>query len=207
MPEKTNAPAPPRASARPGAPGLGRRLLRLACYGVLALAIWGAWPLLPPIAKTPFYALRLALKPAPETLPVPVQGVPPAALADTWGAPRGNGRRHEGIDIFAPRGRPVLSATEGIVTRKGSSPLGGNIVWVMGPGRQMHYYAHLDRHGSVEPGDRVQAGTPLGTVGNTGNARGTPPHLHYGIYQAGGAINPYPLLRNPPVPAQPGPVQ
>ena len=89
----------------------------------------------------------------------------------------------------------MVSATEGIITRVGSNQLGGNVVWVMGPGRQMHYYAHLDRYAGVRAGDIIAAGTVLGYVGTTGNARGTPPHLHYGIYTARGAINPYPLLK------------
>ncbi|MNT39589.1 L-Ala--D-Glu endopeptidase precursor [compost metagenome] len=65
----------------------------------------------------------------------------------------------------------------------------------MGPGRQLHYYAHLDDYAAIRAGDIVVAGTVLGYVGTTGNARGTPPHLHYGIYTAGGALNPYPLLK------------
>jgi murein DD-endopeptidase MepM/ murein hydrolase activator NlpD len=65
----------------------------------------------------------------------------------------------------------------------------------MGPGRQNHYYAHLSRFGAFEVGDRVSAGDIVGYVGDTGNARGTPPHLHYGVYRFGGAaINPFPLL-------------
>ena len=70
------------------------------------------------------------------------------------------------------------------------------MVWVFGPDRQMHYYAHLDRFGDFEPGDLVVPGDILGYVGNSDNARGTPPHLHYGIYMPGeGAINPFPLLQ------------
>lgn len=141
------------------------------------------------------YTAELAAMPAPQFLAMPVEGVRPAALRDTWHAPRdGGGRRHEGLDIFAPRGRPVKSATEGIVLRVGTNRLGGQVVWVMGPGRQRHYYAHLDRFAGVRAGQRVDAGTVLGYVGTTGNARGTPPHLHYGIYTAGGAISPYPML-------------
>jgi murein DD-endopeptidase MepM/ murein hydrolase activator NlpD len=70
------------------------------------------------------------------------------------------------------------------------------VVWVLGPGGQRHYYAHLDRYADIVTGQRVRPGTILGYVGTTGNAAGTPPHLHYGIYEAGGAINPYPLLRH-----------
>ena len=183
---------------------IGHLLWRTLAFCLFGAALWGIWPMLPPVAKTPFYTVKLAMQAPPESLPVPVAGISPRALADTWGAPRGNGRRHEGVDIFAPRGRAVLSATDGIVTRKGTSNLGGNMIWVMGPGRQMHYYAHLDRHADVEPGDRVVAGAPLGTVGDTGNARGTPPHLHYGIYEPGGAINPFPLLKQPALPVQVG---
>jgi murein DD-endopeptidase MepM/ murein hydrolase activator NlpD len=141
------------------------------------------------------YAARLAAMPAPASLAMPVEGVLPASLRDSWHAPRdGGARRHEGLDIFAPRGRPVRSATEGIVMRVGSNPLGGQVVWVMGPGGQRHYYAHLDRFAGVRAGQRVAAGTVLGYVGATGNARGTPPHLHYGIYTVRGPISPYPLL-------------
>ncbi|MET0267974.1 MAG: M23 family metallopeptidase [Duganella sp.] len=136
--------------------------------------------------------------PKPLALPVPVQGVPPRALRDTWGGARSEGRKHEGIDIFARRGTPVLSSTEGIVTKVGSNRLGGQVVWVLGPGGQRHYYAHLDRYADVSAGMRIAAGRVLGYVGNTGNAAATPPHLHYGVYDVSGAINPYPLLRQAP---------
>lgn len=66
---------------------------------------------------------------------------------------------------------------------------------MLGPGGQRHYYAHLDSFSDVRAGMRVEAGRVLGYVGTSGNAAGTPPHLHYGVYEAGGAINPYPLLR------------
>nr|WP_202444661.1 M23 family metallopeptidase [Achromobacter aestuarii] len=143
----------------------------------------------------PFYAARLSMADAPVALPVPVAGVSFRQIANTYGAPRGSTRKHEGLDIFAKRGTPVLSATEGMVTRVGTNRLGGNVVWVLGPGGQRHYYAHLDTQADLSAGDRVAAGTELGTVGDTGNARGTPPHLHYGVYATGGAINPYPLLK------------
>lgn len=171
-----------------------RRLLLLAALA--ALAVW-AWPRLPEAARAPWHVARLSWQEAPAFLPVPVQGVPSRRLADTWGAARADGRRHEGIDIFAARGTPVLSATEGVVTRVGVNNLGGQVVWVMGPGRQMHYYAHLDGYADIGRGRLVAPGDVLGFVGNTGNARGTPPHLHYGIYATGGALNPYPLLTAP----------
>ena len=90
----------------------------------------------------------------------------------------------------------MRSTTRGLVFRVGQNRLGGNVVWIFGPGRQMHYYAHLDRFGDVRSGDLVMPGDIVGYVGNTGNASGTPPHLHYGVYTPGaGAINPFPLLK------------
>ena len=131
----------------------------------------------------------------PARLPVPVEEVASRDLADTWGAPRSGNRRHEGIDIFAPLGRPVLSTTKGIVFKVGEDDLGGHVVRVLGPGWQWHYYAHLDRFADIEPGSIVEQGSVIGYVGNTGNAIGTPHHLHYGVYRfMGGARNPYPLL-------------
>jgi murein DD-endopeptidase MepM/ murein hydrolase activator NlpD len=197
-----NTPAP---AARPGvaaaAPVARARyclngLKNLLAWSTAGVVAWAAWPFLPPVATTPFYAAWLSFQDAPVSLPVPVAGVGQRQLADTWGAARSSGRRHEGIDIFARRGSPVLSTTEGIVMRKGTTALGGRNIWVLGPGGHRHYYAHLDTHGPLSVGDRVVAGTVLGTVGNTGNAAGTPPHLHYGIY-AGGAQNPYPFLKFP----------
>jgi murein DD-endopeptidase MepM/ murein hydrolase activator NlpD len=162
---------------------------------VLAFVLLGGYALLGPWLEDMLYAMRLASMPPPATLPVPVRGLAARGLADTWHGARSEGRRHEGIDIFAQRGTPVLAATEGIVLRVGTNRLGGRVVWVLGPGGQRHYYAHLDRYADIDKGQRVRAGTVLGYVGATGNAKGTPPHLHYGIYEAGGAINPYPMLR------------
>jgi murein DD-endopeptidase MepM/ murein hydrolase activator NlpD len=164
-------------------------------YLLLAALLVGAWVFVAPYLRSALYAMRLASMPVPENVAMPVSGVRPQGLRDTWHGPRSGGRKHEGIDIFARRGTEVRSATEGIVLRVGNNSLGGRVVWVFGPGAQRHYYAHLDRFAEVSAGMRVGAGTVLGYVGTTGNAAGTPPHLHYGIYQAGGAINPYPVLR------------
>ncbi len=147
-----------------------------------------------PWLEKAIYTFRLLRMPVPATLPMPVELLTTRALVDTWQAARSENRVHEGIDIFAEKGTPVLATTEGIVQSCGENRLGGNVVWVLGPGGQRHYYAHLDRFANACAGERVQAGTVLGYVGNTGNARTTPPHLHYGVYGAAGAINPYPLL-------------
>ncbi len=142
-----------------------------------------------------FTASLLAQSPALE-IPVPVLGVRATQVADTYGEPRGNDRKHEGVDIFADRGTFVVSATDGIVVRTGANRLGGNIVFVLGPGGERYYYAHLDEiDTNLYMGKRVDTSTILGRVGTTGNATGTPPHLHFGIYGEGGARNPYERLR------------
>lgn len=141
-----------------------------------------------------YWQLRNQEMPVP--LPVvPVQGVAAASLRDSYGDPRSGGRIHEGIDIFAPRNTPVVSTTQGYVTAVTTNRLGGNVVWVMGPGGYRHYYAHMERWSDVSDGDWVEPGTVLGFVGNSGNAAATPTHLHYGIYRpVGGSVNPYDLL-------------
>ena len=116
------------------------------------------------------------------------------AVQSFFGGDRdGGARRHEGIDIFAPRGTPVIAAEAGRVARVGETPRGGKHVWVRGDNRSF-YYAHLDSI-AVSPGDRVRRGDVLGTVGNTGNAVTTSPHLHFGIYKfVRGAVDPLPLV-------------
>lgn len=168
------------------------RALLLAAGLTLLLAIVEPW------AELALYTSRLALRPVPEEFFVPVDGVNREALRDAWHLPRPGGRRHEGIDIFAPQLTTVRSTTEGVVARVGTNQLGGHVVWVVGPGRQRHYYAHLARAADLVAGQRVHPGTPLGFVGTSGNARGGRPHLHYGIYTAQGAINPFPLLARRP---------
>jgi murein DD-endopeptidase MepM/ murein hydrolase activator NlpD len=148
--------------------------------------------------RLPLRAMQLAAQPPDIVLGMPVAGVSPRAVADTWSAPRPGGRQHEGQDIFAKRGTPVVSATRGIVVRVGENTLGGRVVSVLGPGRRVYYYAHLDRHAEgLAAGIEVQPGTLLGYVGNSGNARTTPAHLHFGVYTPEGAVNPLPLLRGP----------
>ncbi len=124
----------------------------------------------------------------------PVSGKGNAAVQSFWGATRDGGRRsHEGIDIFAPRGTPVVAATDGRVSRTGNRGLGGKQVWLrVGMLGHSLYYAHLDSI-ATSAGKRVKRGDTLGFVGNTGNAKTTPPHLHFGIYQRG-ALNPLPYV-------------
>lgn len=139
---------------------------------------------------------RFLVAPANDTLLMPVQGASVLHMTDTWLAPRPGGRQHKGQDIFAPRGTPVRSATEGVVIHVGENDLGGRVVFILGAGGRTYYYAHLDRHGEdLSVGDVVTANTVIGYVGNTGNARTTPPHLHFAIFGTDGAIDPLPLLR------------
>lgn len=143
---------------------------------------------------------RLLSQPPNAQLLMPVQRVRVGQIADTFLAPRPGGRLHEGQDIFAPRGTRVYSATEGLVIRMGYGQLGGLYVMVLGPGGRRYYYAHLDRYAEgLQEGDLVTTQTLLGFVGNTGNARTTPPHLHFGVYGSWWGsdervINPLPLL-------------
>jgi murein DD-endopeptidase MepM/ murein hydrolase activator NlpD len=128
------------------------------------------------------------------SLSFPVAGHSSRSIQSGFGAERDAGRRsHHGVDIFAPRGTPVLAASDGIVSRANTTPVGGNVVWVNDAKRNMRlYYAHLDSH-SVVAGQEVKVGDQLGTVGNTGNAITTPTHLHFGVY-ARGPVDPYPFL-------------
>lgn len=114
-------------------------------------------------------------------LAMPVAGVSPTRLVSTFGAPRDGGRRrHQGVDIFAPRGTRVLAAHDGIVVHTGRFRLGGLVVHTAGRRGVLAYYAHLDRlRDGLAVGELVAEGEVLGYVGNTGNARTTPPHLHF----------------------------
>lgn len=136
---------------------------------------------------------------AAPSLAFPIPRLDSRAVRSRFGVERDAGRRrHEGVDIFAPRGSPVVSAADGIVSEVGTNRLGGLVIWVLDPGRQqLLYYAHLDSQIARE-GTRIRRGDTLGLVGNTGNARTTPPHLHFGIYTMDeGAVDPLPFIHHP----------
>lgn len=141
-------------------------------------------------ASTPFL-IKIETSPIYE---FPIAGGKNQHIQSFWGATRDAGKRsHEGIDIFAPRGTPVIAVTDGQITSSGEKGLGGKQVWIRDRSRnQSLYYAHLD---SIMPliHNRVKTGDTIGFVGNTGNARTTAPHLHFGIYKGyRGAIDPLP---------------
>lgn len=124
----------------------------------------------------------------------PVSGKGNKDIGSFWGMERDGGKRkHEGIDIFAKRGTPVIAVTEGKITYTGEKGIGGKQVWLLDRNFGTHvYYAHLDGIVTADGAD-VKAGDTLGFVGNTGNARTTSPHLHFGVYR-GGAVNPLPFV-------------
>ena len=144
------------------------------------------------------YSLALA---SGGSLLFPVENASPRDIGGGFGAPRGGGARaHHGVDIFAKRGTPVRAVVAGRV-RTGTAGIGGKHLWltgsILGLGGARYYYAHLDSF-AVESGAQVQQGEILGYVGNTGNAKNTPPHLHFGIYAAG-PVDPMPFLKPQPL--------
>jgi len=121
--------------------------------------------------------------------------VPGARFINDWGFSRSGGRTHKGTDMFAPRGTPVLASGSGSVSLKTNS-LGGIVAYLY-TGSAMYYYAHLDGYAAgISSGSQVSTGTVIGFVGNSGNAIGASPHLHFQIHPGGGSpVNPYPTLR------------
>lgn len=127
------------------------------------------------------------------SLDFPVSGRNSRSIQSGFGAPRDAGRRvHHGVDIFAPRHTPVFAPSKAYVRFVGEQNLGGRTVWLYDSKRSLHlYFAHLQRQ-DVEQYTNVEAGQIIGTVGNSGNARTTAPHLHFGIYVPGkGPVDPY----------------
>lgn len=131
------------------------------------------------------------------SLDFPVAGYNYRAIQSGFGAERDGGRRsHHGVDIFAPRHTLVLAPSRAYVRRVGQQSLGGRVVWLRDEQRGLSlYFAHLQTQ-AVQEGQWVEAGDVLGTVGNSGNARTTPTHLHFGVYRRGqGPIDPVPFIR------------
>lgn len=119
----------------------------------------------------------------------PVQG--PRAFSNDYGAPRGGGARHQGNDILAPKGTPVVANVAGVVTQR-TGAISGLAYFLAGDDGNRYFGAHLDSFGAS---GRVAAGTRIGTVGDTGDAKGGPPHLHFEIHPGGrGYTNPYSTL-------------
>ena len=140
-------------------------------------------------------------------LMVPVVGVSPWQIPDTYDAFRDGGRRHDAQDIFAARGTAVLAADDGVILRIGTNALGGNVIWATDSDRRYaYYYAHLDRYArGLREGQQVRRGEVLGFVGTTGNAPPETPHLHFQVmrmpderrYANGSPFNPLPFFTTP----------
>jgi peptidoglycan LD-endopeptidase LytH len=136
----------------------------------------------PELLVTAYYTISLSVTPV---LINPVGGASNKSIGSFYGDSRDGGKRsHEGVDIFAKKGTPVIAPTDGYISRVGTSKLGGKVVWMRDSRRgHAYYFAHLDSQ-AVTSGVKVKQGDLIGTVGNTGNARHTPAHLHFGIYQS-----------------------
>ena len=148
-----------------------------------------------PLANDPLTALSL-----------PVEGIERETLLDNFEERRGGSRRHEAIDILAPRNTPVLAVADGTIAKLFDSVPGGHTIYQFDPsGRYCYYYAHLERYArDLEEGDRVERGDVIGYVGTSGNAPPNTPHLHFAVYRLGPEkrwwegepLNPFPLLRD-----------
>lgn len=142
---------------------------------------------------------------AERDLAVPVEGVQRGALVDSFENERGGGRKHEAIDILAPRNTPVLAVEDGTIARLFTSVPGGLTIYQFDPSeRFVYYYAHLERYAdNLNAGDRVRKGQVIGYVGTSGNAPRNTPHLHFAIFRMtdekkwwqGTPIDPYYILQ------------
>jgi len=164
----------------------------------------GAPPRAPAIAAAPPSMAEAIGALARRHLLIPVEGVTANRLIDTFNDSRAVGRRHDAIDIMAPRGTEVRAADDGTIAKLFTSNAGGLTIYQFGPMQTFsYYYAHLDRYVSgIAERQPVARGQLLGYVGSTGNASETAPHLHFAIarlgtdraWWKGDPINPYPLL-------------
>jgi peptidoglycan LD-endopeptidase LytH len=202
---------------------LADRLLTIAVTATLTSAVWivvgttyvdggdGARPatVSPSSAPSPSAAVRSAspppASPATGSLLIPVAGIEPSQLTDTFNDTRDGSRPHEALDILAKAGTPVIAAAPGTVEKLFLSDAGGITVYVRSADRRtIYYYAHLQAYApGLKEGQAVKPGDQLGTVGSTGNANPASPHLHFAMmsttpeakwWEDSTPINPYPLL-------------
>lgn len=151
----------------------------------------------PELLSSMEYTLILTTQPS-LAFPVIESGKP--VLISFWNDRRDEGRNHQGVDISAPFRTPAISAADGHVRSVTENRLGGKVVFMRPEGKNYTlYYAHLDSQ-IVSSGQDVKLGDTIGLIGNTGNAINTPPHLHFGIYTRGGAVDPLPFIDNRTVP-------
>jgi murein DD-endopeptidase MepM/ murein hydrolase activator NlpD/SH3-like domain-containing protein len=146
----------------------------------------------PELLSSGEYTISITAGPS---LAYPIKAPGKNHIKSFWGADRDGGvRKHEGIDMFASFGTPVVAAADGRITRVHETPIGGKVVWLRVKERDYTlYYAHLDSQ-LVSDGETVQTGDTLGLMGNTGNAQTTSPHLHFGVYTFNGPVDPLPFV-------------
>jgi len=167
----------------------------------------------PWVQPSPLEAPRAELRPAPLEAPtdlrqrnlvLPVQGIRPEQLQNTFDDSRGSGRVHEAIDIMAPRNTPVLAVEDGKVAKLFTSKQGGLTIYQFDPSETYaYYYAHLERYADgLKEGMMLRRGQVVGYVGSSGNANPEGPHLHFAIFRLtpekrwweGAPVNPFPVL-------------
>jgi murein DD-endopeptidase MepM/ murein hydrolase activator NlpD len=154
---------------------------------------------LPELSANPVAELRV------RSLTLPVQGIKRDELRDTFNETRGGTRKHEAMDVLAPRNTPVLAVEDGKIARLFLSAAGGITIYQFDPtSTYCYYYAHLEKYANgLEEGDTVKRGEVLGYVGTTGNAPRDTPHLHFAIFKLGEdkkwwegtPIDPYSVLK------------
>jgi len=204
-----------------------KKVLALAAVAAIGFLAWMAAGSNPPVTakamggtsaqlvRQPVHAAPPAPAPLPYVTPslysdsprpmiIPVAGVDRSAIHDMFNDVRGN-RRHEAVDIMAPRGTPVIATDDGVVKKLFTSVPGGLTVYEFDPDeRYCYYYAHLDHYADgLHEGQLLHRGEVLGYVGTTGNAPANAPHLHFAVIRLedgkqwwkGTYVNPYPLLR------------
>lgn len=132
-----------------------------------------------------------------DNLPMPILfGLTPDNLTRNFGDPRSGGRKHEGLDIMAPRGALIVTPTDAVVIRVGSGSSSGNYVYTANPGGETFAYMHLDKMADVDEGDELEKGDFIGFVGNTGNASGGATHLHFEVREDNEGTDPYPRIKS-----------
>lgn len=205
----------PMHLARQGALALAAALALSGCTIAIGAAP-DATPAPPSARERPRDEIFIPAAPAPvlevtegelapgASLLIPVKGVGPHQLRDSYRDPRSGGRTHHAIDIMAPEGTPVLAAADGVIHRLRTGGLGGITIYQFGPdGRTLYYYAHLQRYAAgIREGLPVRRGEVIAYVGDTGNAGRGNFHLHFSVgrlpdpqrYWESENVNPYPLL-------------
>ena len=145
---------------------------------------------------TPFAAPAVASYPTPSGAPEVFPVVGGASFTNDWGAARPGGRNHQGIDLFAEIGTPIVAISDGTLFKVGWNAVGGWRFWLRDRWGNTFYHAHLSAFApAAKEGATVKAGTVIGFVGNTGDARTTPPHLHFEIHPSGGdPVPPFPYV-------------